>query len=655
MEGTISKSSKYCIKSSAENIPNSTPLIDKHTTENGDNTSFGLSSFDPANQQQLGESLRIAMALVNSSSATQYLSNKATSANQNSSSIDNSAAATPVPTPAITPAITPAAHTAVVADIGKQLKKLTATLDSDLCMQIELLVRFDELEGWRESGARHCIAWMTNELSISRALAWEKLRVGRKLRTLPVLRALFRSGSLGWCKIRLLTRVANANNERLLAASSLDASVSDVERLCDEYQWSDNDDGSTDSADAKDQDAQAMERYLQRSLTWRRLKSGNTEIRLVLPPELAQNVLKSLEHCQNEQFKLADEAEYLENQKQQKQQTEEFNNQLSNQSRDSANDISISTKTTLTQAQHSTQDSSPQGIESDKSKSTPSISQHRADAAVMMAERSLAYSGDNILKADRYQVLITVDAESLVDYAVDQKATSCHRARKRIPTTNIGSSQTTVPRKKPLVEQTGPIALSTVLRIANECKLFGIVSLSGEPVSIGRLTRLWPVSMRRAILARDRHCQFPGCECSRNLKLHHLTEWQHGGDTSVENGMALCQYHHTLVHEGGYRINRRKDTDRSCDIGSTAHVKNGATISATKQRGKRAHSPENDANIKSSSGLALEDELRADPALALMKNQLMPTRNRFEFKRGKSVQPQSNTHTSAGIEKSLHV
>ena len=281
-----------------------------NNTQQGKPTPFqlGISSFDLAARRDFGEKLRIAMACV-SNPGYSHGNNQDNNQDNNhgnyhskpsidkhhedSENSNNSNALNPARPVKTT-------DTSSTTTLAHQLKALVNDADSQLCHQIELLVQFDEQEGWRETGAKHCIDWMGSELSICRSLAWERLRVGRQLRSLPVLRALFRNASLGWCKIRLLTRVADADNERVLARAALDASVSDVERLCGEYRWPKNEQ-ETDNAGGED--AQALNRFKQRALNWRKLKSGNTELRLVLPPELAQNVLKSLEHCEDILFK----------------------------------------------------------------------------------------------------------------------------------------------------------------------------------------------------------------------------------------------------------------------------------------------------------------------------------------------------------------
>ena len=86
----------------------------------------------------------------------------------------------------------------------------------------------------------------------------------------------------------------------------------------------------------------------------------------------------------------------------------------------------------------------------------------------------------------------------------------------------------------------------------------GHTASEGEPLGIGRKSRLIPKSVERAVRARDNNCcVFPGCSNHRFLHCHHIEHWANGGETCVENLMLLCTKHHTLVHEGGFGI--RKD------------------------------------------------------------------------------------------------
>ncbi len=79
----------------------------------------------------------------------------------------------------------------------------------------------------------------------------------------------------------------------------------------------------------------------------------------------------------------------------------------------------------------------------------------------------------------------------------------------------------------------------------------------GEPLSIGRKSRVVPKGIERAVRARDKNtCRFPGCCNKRFVDIHHIEHWANGGETALGQLMLLCPKHHTLVHEGGFRIEK---------------------------------------------------------------------------------------------------
>jgi len=77
---------------------------------------------------------------------------------------------------------------------------------------------------------------------------------------------------------------------------------------------------------------------------------------------------------------------------------------------------------------------------------------------------------------------------------------------------------------------------------------------NGEPLNIGRKTRIVTTAIRRALWARDKGCVFPGCTHTRFVDAHHIRHWSAGGETSLDNLLLLCTRHHRLVHEGGFSI-----------------------------------------------------------------------------------------------------
>jgi hypothetical protein len=106
-----------------------------------------------------------------------------------------------------------------------------------------------------------------------------------------------------------------------------------------------------------------------------------------------------------------------------------------------------------------------------------------------------------------------------------------------------------------------PISSSTVERWACDCNLTRIL-LGGEStvIEVGRSKRTVEGPTRRALDARDRHCQWPGCDRpARWTTPHHLKHWVDGGATDLPNLLLLCGRHHWMVHEGKWQIIKTDD------------------------------------------------------------------------------------------------
>jgi len=103
----------------------------------------------------------------------------------------------------------------------------------------------------------------------------------------------------------------------------------------------------------------------------------------------------------------------------------------------------------------------------------------------------------------------------------------------------------------------GPtIAPETARRLGCDAAVVRIVERDGCPLTVGRRTRTIPPALRRVLRSRDDGCRFPGCTHRRFLHAHHIQHWARGGPTTLENLVQLCSYHHRLVHEGGFRVER---------------------------------------------------------------------------------------------------
>jgi len=101
------------------------------------------------------------------------------------------------------------------------------------------------------------------------------------------------------------------------------------------------------------------------------------------------------------------------------------------------------------------------------------------------------------------------------------------------------------------------LPVDTVKRLCCDGHTIAIIEdEQGNPLNVGRKTRVIPKAIERALWARDKCCRFPGCRHKRFVDGHHIEHWSNGGETSLDNLMLLCARHHRLVHEGGYRIDK---------------------------------------------------------------------------------------------------
>jgi Domain of unknown function (DUF222) len=94
------------------------------------------------------------------------------------------------------------------------------------------------------------------------------------------------------------------------------------------------------------------------------------------------------------------------------------------------------------------------------------------------------------------------------------------------------------------------LTINELRAVACDCSLSRIVlGPDGEIIDVGRRTRVVPTALRRAVIARDRHCRWKGCDRDpRWCDAHHIEHWADGGKTEPGNLTLLCRYHHGLTH-----------------------------------------------------------------------------------------------------------
>ena len=119
----------------------------------------------------------------------------------------------------------------------------------------------------------------------------------------------------------------------------------------------------------------------------------------------------------------------------------------------------------------------------------------------------------------------------------------------------------------------GPGGLAAFLRTRLTGDQFPSVSL---PLDAGTPANMVTPCLRRAILARDRHCAFPGCHAPpAACQIHHIRRKANGGKTKLTNLVLLCAFHHLIaVHQWGWTLTLHTDgtiTAVSPDRSRTLH------------------------------------------------------------------------------------
>ncbi|MCM3922152.1 HNH endonuclease [Frankia sp. AiPs1] len=101
-----------------------------------------------------------------------------------------------------------------------------------------------------------------------------------------------------------------------------------------------------------------------------------------------------------------------------------------------------------------------------------------------------------------------------------------------------------------------PLPRSVLARLSCDAEITRIIlDPAGVPLDVGRTARTVPPQMRRALVARDRGCSFPGCDKPPSwCECHHCTHWKDDGVTALHNLVLICGQHHRQVHHDGWTI-----------------------------------------------------------------------------------------------------
>ncbi len=419
--------------------------------------------------------------------------------------------------------------------LGKRITEYSAWLNAGEYQLLVMIAEFDREGLWQLDGIGSCAHWLNWQCGIGMNAAREKVRVANALADLPKVSETYRKGEISYSKVRAISRIAAPETEEYLLMIARHGTASHVEGLVSRYRR---------CRRLQDQ-KNSVKQHALRELSYFYDEEGSFNLRGRFPAEQGAMILKALELAM-ERVDAEVEAE--------RQHAEEHWDE--EKPWVAANDV----------------DEPCLRYHSDPSGETrpcESFSTRRADALSQLAESYLAHGPKATSTADRYQVLVHVSAETLKKEAADVSAETQKDAP--VGTRHAGDpppADPDVSAETPdlfnpgfsYLEDGPHIAAETARRLSCDASKIEVTDdVQGEPLNIGRKSRIIPPGMRRALRMRDDGCRFPGCTHKHFIDGHHIEHWADGGETSMNNLVQLCRHHHRLVHEHGFGCERMDD------------------------------------------------------------------------------------------------
>lgn len=163
--------------------------------------------------------------------------------------------------------------------------------------------------------------------------------------------------------------------------------------------------------------------------------------------------------------------------------------------------------------------------------------------------QDLESTGLTRIGGSRFHVQITADMETLAEaLGIDLKISKNSAIR-------LG--------REAFDAQSGRNLNNTELsRIYCDSDVSLLVHKDGKPLWLSNTVRNATQHQRRALLYRSRGssptgagcCEFPGCTNNRYVEAHHVRFHEHGGDSTLDNYVLLCSWHHDELHANRLRV-----------------------------------------------------------------------------------------------------
>jgi Domain of unknown function (DUF222)/HNH endonuclease len=386
------------------------------------------------------------------------------------------------------------------ADIGaleREARNLASSIAAVTCRWLLIVAELDRREAWRACGCRGMAHWLAWKCGVAPNTARQHLEVARRLGELPMIRARFDAGTLSFSKVRAICRYATPLNEAAMVDVADSATAAMLERLLAAL-------GRALTVDSE-RDLGALA-HLRRGLRMRsRGDDGTIRVTIDATPECAKALRARIRELGAE---VPDECVAAAADPTAARAHDAFERLITgpdpaavtiNLHVDLADLDAVKTATTQPAAVGA----------SAEAPITACCSRVGATRSTAMP---MPWSGDRF-------GLGRASAEALLDPAT-----------------------------------ISPPMARLLRRIGDDARVRVVIDDRGATIDLGRTSRDPSRPLRRYILRRDRNrCRFAGCDHSAE-HIHHIRAWIDGGPTDRANLVAVCRYHHRLVHDGGWWI-----------------------------------------------------------------------------------------------------
>ena len=498
--------------------------------------------------------------------------------------------------------------------LAAEITTLAGHLNAAQYRFLKLLDEFDREQGWAGPGIRSLAHWLSWKCGIGELVAREKVRVARALRELPMIDASFERGEISYSKVRAMTRAATPENEAQLLNIARHGTAEHMERLVRVYRRcrkrAEFSPGETERRREErfycfDEDEETTVFGGRVSAEQGRLLMKALDA-MVAEMEADEREAGDAPHA-DDTHRADDEPEACVEARTDEigkvdhpgkadhhnpKDTPESAENVSAETPAAASGKNVSAETSVT---GSGAGGSSESLAPAPGRNVSAETPVAASGRNVSAETSVAASGKNVsaetfsdgrsgvkpheprepheshepdrpplkpLRVRRATALAQIAEHYLATRSRGSGATPLRssdayqvfvhvNANDAHPDNRINGGHTTY------TDDRRCLAPHVARQLACDASRRTVLENErGEVLNIGRRSRIVPWHIAHALRIRDGGCRFPGCNQHRWTDAHHIRHWADGGETSLENLVTLCRYHHRELHRGEYRIER---------------------------------------------------------------------------------------------------